>query len=185
MLYQGWALAMMGACAEALENLRSFVELCRAEGVVSQPDPASKMVLVSAYRRGGDAVEALNIADEILTNRDGLWEQWVEPEVHRLKGDLLLTANSQDQSGPETSYLQAIDVARTHGAKAWELRAATSLARLWCDQGKAGEGYRLLAPVYGWFTEGFDTADLQDAKALLSELEKRGPTRKVPYPSAK
>ncbi len=97
---------------------------------------------------------------------DALWE----PEVHRLMGDFLLRRNPSARDLAEASYLRAIERARSQEAKSWELRAATSLARLWRDQGKPAEARALLAPIYGWFTEGFDTADLIEAKALLDEL---------------
>ena len=85
-------------------------------------------------------------------------------------GDLLLRRNPSAPDQAEVSYRRAIERARSQEAKSWELRAATSLARLWCDQGKPAEARALLAPVYGWFTEGFDTLDLKEAKALLEEL---------------
>ncbi len=97
---------------------------------------------------------------------DAYWE----PEVHRLIGDLLLRRNPSAADRAEASYRRAIERARSQEARSWELRAATSLARLWRDQGKHAQARELLAPVYGWFTEGFDTADLKDAKALLDEL---------------
>ena len=97
---------------------------------------------------------------------DALWE----PEVHRLMGDLLLRRNPSAPDQAEVSYRRAIERARSQEAKSWELRAATSLARLWRDQGKPAAAHALLAPVYGWFTEGFDTADLKEAKALLEQL---------------
>jgi predicted ATPase len=97
---------------------------------------------------------------------DALWE----PEVHRVIGDLLLRRHPSAPDRAEVSYRRAIERARSQEAKSWELRAATSLARLWRDQGKRTEAHALLAPVYGWFTEGFDTADLKDAKTLLDEL---------------
>ncbi len=95
-------------------------------------------------------------------------ERWSEAEIYRIKGEIF------DQSGDwrdaETCFLKAIDVAVSQAAKSFELRAATSLARLWRDHGKTAQARALLAPVHGWFTEGFDTPDLKDAKALLSEL---------------
>jgi predicted ATPase len=95
-------------------------------------------------------------------------ERWAEAEIHRLRGTLLLSI--QEDAAAEDSYLRALEVARQQQAKFWELRAALSLARLWRDQGKVQQARELLAPVYGWFTEGFDTRDLKDAKALLEEL---------------
>ncbi len=97
-------------------------------------------------------------------------ERWYEAELYRLKGELLLQQSSDNQAEAEACFQQALDVARHQQAKSFELRAATSLARLWQQQGKRQEAHDLLAPVYSWFTEGFDTADLQDAKALLDEL---------------
>jgi class 3 adenylate cyclase/predicted ATPase len=104
---------------------------------------------------------------EALARVERTGERWFEAELHRLKGQLLLTKNP---AGAEPCFHQALAVAGVQGARAWELRAATSLARLWAGQNRRIEARDLLAPVYGWFTEGFDTADLKDAKALLDEL---------------
>jgi predicted ATPase len=95
-------------------------------------------------------------------------ERWFLAELNRLKGELLLGAGHGDDA--EELYRQALIIAQEQEAKLWELRAAASLARLRRDQGKRGAGYDLLAPVYGWFAEGFDTPDLREAKALLNEL---------------
>ena len=97
-------------------------------------------------------------------------ERWWEAEVHRLKGELLLHQATSDVAQAETCFHQALDVARYQQAKSLELRAATSLARLWQSQDKRQGARDLLAPVYEWFTEGFDTADLIEAKGLLDEL---------------
>jgi predicted ATPase len=91
-----------------------------------------------------------------------------EAELHRTRGELLISV--RDFEGAEASFREAIAVARRQNAKLWELRAAMSMARLWRDQGKRDQARDLLAPVYGWFTEGFDTRDLKEAKALLDEL---------------
>ncbi len=96
-----------------------------------------------------------------------------ESDLYRLQGELLLNADCGLKTGdltPDENFLKALDIARRQEAKSWELRAATSLARLWQSQGKRQDPYDLLAPVYNWFTEGFDTTDLQEAKALLQEL---------------
>jgi hypothetical protein len=97
--------------------------------------------------------------------------RWCDAELHRLQGELLLQQHAEHQAEAENCFHHALDIARNQQAKSFELRAATSLARLWQQQGKRQEAHDLLAPVYHWFTEGFDTADLQDAKALLHELE--------------
>jgi predicted ATPase len=93
-----------------------------------------------------------------------------EAEVHRMAGEISLESPKPDATEAETHFERALEVARQQQAKSWELRAAMSLARLWHSQGKASEARELLAPVYGWFTEGFDTRDLKEAKALLEEL---------------
>jgi predicted ATPase len=97
-------------------------------------------------------------------------EKWCEAEVHRVAGEIALLSQEPDTAKAEAYFERALAVARQQQAKSWELRAAMSMARLWSDQGKRGEARELLAPVYGWFTEGFDTRDLKEAKALLEEL---------------
>ena len=96
-------------------------------------------------------------------------ERWCEAEVNRVAGEIALLSPERDPAKAKTYFERALSVARQQQAKSWELRAAMSMARLWRDQGKRHEA-RLLAPVYGWFTEGFDTPDLKEAKALLDEL---------------
>ena len=107
---------------------------------------------------------------EALTHVDTTGERWYEPELYRLKGALLLQQNSDNQADAETCFHHALAIARSQQAKSLELRTATSLAKLWQQQGKRQEAHDLLAPVYNWFSEGFDTADLKDAKALLDAL---------------
>ena len=115
--------------------------------------------------------EGLTLLSEGLTLVERNDERWCEAELHRLKGQLLLQLSSDNHTESETCFHQALSVARSQQAKSLELRAATSLARLWQSQGKRDEARELLGEVYGWFTEGFDTADLKDAKVLLDELE--------------
>jgi len=112
-------------------------------------------------------VKALNEAEEV-TLRTG--QYWWQAEIHRLQGELYLQHATPNLPGVESCFQQALDVARQQQARSLELRAATSYARLWQNQGKRQRAYDLLAPIYGWFTEGFDTADLKDSKALLDEL---------------
>src|SRR4029077_20318331 len=97
-------------------------------------------------------------------------ERWCEAEVHRVAGEIALKSTDRDAAEAETYFERALAVARQQQAKSWELRAAMSLARLWRNQGKPQQARELLAPVYAWFTEGFDTRDLKEAKALLDEL---------------
>ena len=97
-------------------------------------------------------------------------ESWCEADIHRIAGEIALMSPEPDAAKAEALFERALAVARAQQAKSWELRAATSMARLWRDQGKRDEARDLLAPVYGWFTEGFDTLDLKEAKALLDAL---------------
>jgi predicted ATPase len=97
-------------------------------------------------------------------------ETWFEADVYRIAGEVVLKSPQPDVARAEAFFERALSVARVQQAKSWELRAAMSLARLWRDQGKVREARELLAPVYGWFTEGFDTRDLKEAKALLEDL---------------
>jgi predicted ATPase len=112
----------------------------------------------------------LTVLTDALTLVATTEERWWEAEVYRLKGVLLLQRSLPDVGQAEACFQQALDVARRQQAKALELRAALSLARLWQGQGQPTAARQLLAEIYGWFTEGFDTADLQEAKALLAEL---------------
>ena len=112
----------------------------------------------------------LTVLTEALSLADTTEARWYASELYRLKGALLLQQSSDTQAEAETCFQKALDIAQSQQAKSWELRAATSLATLWQQQGKRQEAYDLLEPVYHWFTEGFDTADLKDAKALLDAL---------------
>src|SRR5262249_37714859 len=104
------------------------------------------------------------------TVMDSTQESVYEAEMHRVQGMLVLAQAADQHALAETCFQYALAIARCQQARSWELRAAMSLARLWQQQGKRAEAHELLAPVYGWFTEGFDTADLQEARALLDEL---------------
>ncbi len=130
-------------------------------------------LLADAYWETKQSKEGLVAVLEALKGVDKTGECWYEAELHRLKGKLLLLQSFDNQTEAESCFQQALSIAKSQQAKSLELRAATSLARLWQHQDKRQEAYDLLAPVYGWFTEGFDTADLQEAKGLLGELEHR------------
>jgi len=97
-------------------------------------------------------------------------ERWHEAELNRIAGEIALRSRERDAVKAQSCFERALEIARAQQARSWELRAATSLARLWRDQGRRAGAHDLLAPVYGWFTEGFDTLDLKEAKALLEEL---------------
>ena len=133
--------------------------------------PYDLALLAEAYSMLGEPETGLGVLTEALALEDTTGERWYESECYRLKGELLLQLSSDNQADAETCFHHALEIARSQQAKSFELRAATSLARLWHQQGKRQEAHDLLAPVYHWFTEGFDTADLKDAKTLLHELE--------------
>jgi predicted ATPase len=118
----------------------------------------------------GHTAEGLQALAEAHTLMEQHEERWWEAEVHRLRGVLLLRQTATPQAEAQACFQHALDVAHRQQAKSLELRAAMSLARLWQQQGKRAAARALLAPVYGWFTEGFDTVDLQEAKALLEEV---------------
>jgi predicted ATPase len=160
-----------GQCADdRIEAFRSALAEHRRMGVLAALGMWHALFAECLEKQGNtdEALTALEAAVVHFERRgsDALWE----PEVHRLIGDLLLRRNPSAPDRAEVSYRRAIERARSQEAKSWELRAATSLAGLWRDQGKRAEARDLLAPVYNWFSEGFDTGDLKEAKALLDEL---------------
>jgi class 3 adenylate cyclase/predicted ATPase len=169
--FRGWALAQQaGQAKEGIEQLTQGLRAIRATGVELRR-PYYLALLAQAYGIMGQAEAGLTALAEALALVDTTGERWSEPELYRLKGELLLQQSSDNQVEAEACFHKALEIARSQQAKSLELRTATSLARLWQQQGKRQEAHDLLAPVYHWFTEGFDTADLQEAKALLDELE--------------
>ena len=126
--------------------------------------------LARANAEIGQFDAATRCIGETMTAAETAKERWCEAEVHRIAGEIALLAPEPDAAKAEASFNHALTVARAQEAKSWELRAAISIARLWRDQGKPQQALELLAPVYGWFTQGFDTRDLKEAKALLDAL---------------
>ncbi len=129
-----------------------------------QQRPPSFLLLADAYGKLNRNDEGLKAIAEGLTLVEKIGKHGYGAELHRLKGELLLQLSPDNHAEAEICFRQALDIARQQQAKSWELRAAMSLARLWQQQGKRQDAYELLAPVYNWFTEGFDTADLREAK---------------------
>jgi predicted ATPase len=168
-ILRGWALARQGQGEEGIAHMRQGLAAYQAMGV-KRGLPSFLALLAEAYGNVGRAEAGLRVLTEALALVDSTGERWYESELYRLKGELLLQQSSDNSTEAETCFQQAISIARAQQAKSLELRAATSLARLWQQQGKGQEAHDLLAPIYGWFTEGFDTADLQEAKALLDAL---------------
>jgi class 3 adenylate cyclase/tetratricopeptide (TPR) repeat protein len=167
----GQALIREGKPAEAIAPLKASIVFFEASG--GKARQARKALLAEAMALTGDLDNALNLIDEIIAQveRPGWEERFAYAEILRLKGWMLSLKG--DLEGAERNFLASLDWARRQQAKMWELRTSTSLARLWQSQGKHQDAYELLAPVYGWFTEGFDTKELLDAKSLLAELAPR------------
>ena len=166
----GWALAAQGQAEAGVTLMRQGLAGVQATGG-GVSAPTFLPVLAAASGRLGQVDAGMSMLSEALALTDQTGVRWYEAEAYRIKGNLLLRQAVPDAAQAEACFQQAIAIAQTQSAKSWELRAATSLARLWQSQGKDQDAYDLLAPVYHGFTEGFDTADLQDAKALLVELE--------------
>jgi predicted ATPase len=166
-IMRGWALVARGDVDAGLNDLHEGITSVRSTG---SRTAYHLVYLAEAYAKAGSTDEGLQCVDEALALMDTTAERCYEAEIRRLKGILLLSQPLGHQTAAAACFQQALTIARRQRAKSWELRAAMSLSRLWWQQGKRAEAYELLAPIYGWFTEGFDTADLQEAKALLEEL---------------
>jgi predicted ATPase len=165
----GWAQAMQGHSEAGIRQLRAGMAAWDATGT-QRPSPVYLAWLAEAHGCAGQADEGLRLLTEALATVDSTGEHWWEAELYRLKGELLLRQAVPDMPQAEACWHQALTVARHQQARSWELRAAMSLAQLWQQQGKAVEARQLLAEVYGWFTEGFDTADVRAARTLLDRL---------------
>jgi len=185
-IMQGWALTEQGQIGGGIVQIRQGLTAYRATGA-EYAQSSYLALLAETYEKAGQPEEGLSILAEALSLVENSGERFYEAELYRLKGTLTLQKEFQVQSSKfqvtdprplppdpqgeaEACFLKALEVARRQSAKSWELRAATSLARLWQQQGKRAEAHKLLSEVYNWFTEGFDTKDLQEAKALLEEL---------------
>ena len=168
-LLHGWALALQGQVREGIAQMNQGLIAWRAARA-EQARSYFLALLAEAHGIQGEPEEGLALLTEALALVDQTGERFYEAELYRLKGASLVQQHADHQAEAEACFHQALDIARNQQAKSFELRAATSLSKLWHQQGKRQEAHDLLAPVYHWFTEGFDTADLKDAKALLDEL---------------
>ena len=166
---RGWLFALTGKAWDAVQAITSGITSLRSTGA-SLYEPLHLSYLAMAYAKLGQPDDARRRIDDAIDKVERSKEKWCEAEVHRIAGEVELKPPQPDAAKAEAYFERALAVARQQQTKSWELRAAMSMARLWRDQGKRNEARDLLAPVYGWFTEGFDTLDLKEAKALLDEL---------------
>jgi predicted ATPase len=166
---QGCVLALTGEASNAVKVITTAQTRWRAEGA-SIFAPFRTSNLAWAYTELGQFDQAQRSIGEAIDTTQTTKETWFEAEANRIAGEIALRSPKPDATKAQAYFERALSVARAQQAKSWELRAAMSLARLWRDQGKVQQARELLAPVYGWFTEGFDTRDLKEAKALLEEL---------------
>jgi predicted ATPase len=166
---RGWLLVEEGGSEAGIALMSEILLSQQARGVSGRWTAHSGALLAEVLRKSGRISDALNVATEALTKtqQSGLY---YEAELHRIKGELLLAQSSLGEQQAEACFQSALRIAQGQSAKSLELRAAMSLSRLWQRQGKTAQARQLLGEIYGWFTEGFDTVDLKQAKALLEEL---------------
>ena len=162
-------LAQTGKASDAVQMFTSAITTYRSTGA-AMVLPWYLSHLSGAYAELGQFDDAWRCIGEAMTAVDTTKERWCEAEVHRVAGEIALKSSEHDVAKAEAYFERALSIARQQQAKSWELRAAMSVARLWRDQGEVQQARELLAPIYGWFTEGFDTRDLKEAKVLLDEL---------------
>jgi predicted ATPase len=169
-ILRGWALAMQGAAAAGVAQIRQGLAAHERARGPQLGRPAMLALLAEACGQVGQPEIGLRVLAEALTLVATTEARWWEAELHRLQGALQLQLPRPDSTQAEACFRQALDVAHGQQAKSLELRAALSLSQLWHEQGKSAEAHSLLAPLYGWFTEGHETADLQAAWAMLERL---------------
>jgi predicted ATPase len=169
MLHQGSVLALTGKASDAVHKITAGIAAIRTTGATHWV-PTYLSYLTRAHAELGQLDDAWRCIGEAMTAVETTKERWCEADIHRTAGEIALLSPERDATKAEAYFERALIVARQQQAKSWELRAAMSLARLWRDQGKTAEAREVLTPVYGWFTEGFDTRDLKEAKALLEQL---------------
>jgi predicted ATPase len=165
----GWAEVHGGTGSRGIARIKDGIAAFQRTGAKLNL-PGRLGLLAEAYGQVGQHEQGLLTLEEAQAAVNSNGEHYWEAELHRLRGELILQQSPDNATEAEACFHQAISIAQNQSAKSWELRASTSLARLWQSQGKVSEAHGLLAPVYGWFTEGFDTLDLIEAKALLDEL---------------
>jgi predicted ATPase len=170
-LLRGWARMECGDVEEGAAQVRRVLARARTRKKPAVMMSYYLILLADAYARVGDHREGLAVLAEASDIMEDTDERLWEAELHRLKGELLLRVEGAERGGAERWLRRAVTVARQQEARLLELRAATSLARLWAEQGNGQKARDLLTPIYNGFTEGFETADLKEAKALLEALQ--------------
>jgi predicted ATPase len=173
LMNRGCVLATNGKVSDAVETLSSGMDAWRTpRGTLLLAGGISVFLsnLAAAYAELRQQDEAWRCIDEAMATMEATKERWCEAEIHRIAGEIALKSPQADAAKAQSYFERALAIARQQQAKSWELRAAMSMARLWRDQGKRQQAHDLLVPIYGWFTEGFDTLDLKEAKALLDTL---------------
>ena len=168
-VHYGFAQAQVGKAREGISEIAEGIEIWQSMGYKFFLS-GYRAMLAEAYLHAEIPEEAISVADSEIARAERIEERQFDSYLNWIKGNALLALNPRRPLEPESCFLKAIDIARSQSATFWELRATTSLARLWHNEGKTIEAYELLAPIFGWFTEGFDTADLKKARALLDEL---------------
>ena len=168
---QGWLLVEQGQSGGwHSTDVRGSRLATQARGASARWNGLRCALLAEAYMKAGQTSEGLNVVNDELANARVTECRYYEAELHRIEGELLLAQACADEQQAEACFQNALKIARGQSAKSLELRAAMSLSRLWQRQGKKAEARKLLAEIYGWFTEGFDTADLKAGRLLLDEL---------------
>jgi predicted ATPase len=170
MKLRGCIFAATGEASKSIQVITSGIAAYRSTGSTMW-EPLYLPYLARAYAELGQFDDAWRCISEAMTAVETTKERWAEADIQRTAGEIAVMSPERDEAKAETCFERALTIARTQQAKSWELRAAMSMARLWRDQGNRQQAHDLLAPVYGWFTEGFDTLDLQEAKSLLEQLK--------------
>ncbi len=168
-MMQGLVSTAEGEAENAVQRIASAIAAYRSSGATLLTANILSF-LAKAHANLGQLEDAWRCIGDATTTLETTKERWCEADVLRIAGEIALEPSGRDAAKAEAFFDRALAVARRQQAKSWELRAATAKARLWRDQGRRAEARGLLAPVYGWFTEGFDTLDLMEAKAVLDEL---------------
>ena len=169
LIWKGWALAETAAVETGLSLLTEGLNAFQSTGSVLYV-PTYLVGIAQAHLRYGDHTQAINCLDRALSMVEANSERNWEAEIQRVKGTVLMDMGPMEVAESERCFDVALDVATRQNAKSWQLRTATSLARIWQSQAKTKDAHDILFPIHDWFTEGFETKDLSDAKALLEEL---------------